>query len=46
MIFTGTPAGVGVARDPRRYLAPGQVLESTIEGIGTMRTRLVAPPER
>jgi 2-keto-4-pentenoate hydratase/2-oxohepta-3-ene-1,7-dioic acid hydratase in catechol pathway len=42
VIFTGTPAGVGVARDPRRFLAPGQVVESWIEGIGTMRTTLVA----
>jgi 2,4-diketo-3-deoxy-L-fuconate hydrolase len=45
VVFTGTPAGVGVARDPRRYLAPGQVVESTIEGIGTMRTRLAARSE-
>jgi 2,4-diketo-3-deoxy-L-fuconate hydrolase len=42
LIFTGTPSGVGVARDPRRFLAPGEVIESTIEGIGTMRTSLVA----
>jgi 2,4-didehydro-3-deoxy-L-rhamnonate hydrolase len=42
LIFTGTPSGVGVARDPRRFLAPGQLLESVIEGVGTMQTRLVA----
>jgi 2-keto-4-pentenoate hydratase/2-oxohepta-3-ene-1,7-dioic acid hydratase in catechol pathway len=30
-----------VARTPRRYLAPGQVVESWIEGLGTMRTPLV-----
>ncbi len=42
LIFTGTPSGVGVARSPQRFLQPGQVLESWIEGIGTMRTRLVA----
>jgi 2,4-diketo-3-deoxy-L-fuconate hydrolase len=40
IIFTGTPSGVGVARDPRRFLAPGQVVESWIEGIGTMRNRM------
>ncbi len=40
VIFTGTPSGVGVAREPRRFLAPGQVVESTIEGIGTMRNRM------
>jgi 2-keto-4-pentenoate hydratase/2-oxohepta-3-ene-1,7-dioic acid hydratase in catechol pathway len=39
VIFTGTPAGVGVTRDPARFLEPGQVLESWIEGIGTIRNR-------
>ncbi len=42
VIFTGTPSGVGVARDPRRFLAPGQVVESWIEGIGTMRNRMLS----
>lgn len=37
IIFTGTPSGVGVARKPPRFLQPGQVLETWIEGIGTMR---------
>jgi 2-keto-4-pentenoate hydratase/2-oxohepta-3-ene-1,7-dioic acid hydratase in catechol pathway len=32
---------VGVAREPRRFLAPGEVVESTIEGIGTMRNRML-----
>jgi 2-keto-4-pentenoate hydratase/2-oxohepta-3-ene-1,7-dioic acid hydratase in catechol pathway len=41
VIFTGTPSGVGVAREPRRFLAAGQVVESTIEGIGTMRNRML-----
>lgn len=41
VIFTGTPAGVGTARNPARSLAPGQVLETWIEGIGTMRNRCV-----
>ena len=41
VIFTGTPAGVGMARRPPRALAPGQVLESWIEGIGTIRNRCV-----
>jgi 2-keto-4-pentenoate hydratase/2-oxohepta-3-ene-1,7-dioic acid hydratase in catechol pathway len=43
VIFTGTPAGVGMARRPPRALQPGQVLESWIEGIGTIRNRCVAP---
>lgn len=41
VIFTGTPAGVGFARQPPRFLVPGQVLESWIEGIGTIRNRCV-----
>ncbi|MFF8512847.1 fumarylacetoacetate hydrolase family protein [Streptomyces sp. NPDC015492] len=44
LIFTGTPAGVGGARDPRRFLAPGEVLRSRIPGIGELRNRLVAGP--
>ena len=39
LIFTGTPSGVGVARRPPRFLQPGQVVTSTIEGIGTLRNR-------
>ncbi|HXY43432.1 MAG TPA: fumarylacetoacetate hydrolase family protein [Acidimicrobiales bacterium] len=41
VIFTGTPAGVGIVRQPPRFLAPGQVLESFIEGIGTIRNRCI-----
>jgi len=41
VIFTGTPAGVGMARQPPRYLAKGQVLESWIEGIGIIRNRCI-----
>lgn len=37
LIFTGTPSGVGVARTPPRFLAPGQVLETWVEGIGRLR---------
>jgi 2-keto-4-pentenoate hydratase/2-oxohepta-3-ene-1,7-dioic acid hydratase in catechol pathway len=43
LIFTGTPAGVGSTRNPRRYLAAGDEVVSTIEGIGTLRNRCVAP---
>jgi 2-keto-4-pentenoate hydratase/2-oxohepta-3-ene-1,7-dioic acid hydratase in catechol pathway len=42
LIFTGTPAGVGVARQPQRFLASGDVLESWIENVGTIRNRIVA----
>ncbi|MEU4223162.1 fumarylacetoacetate hydrolase family protein [Nonomuraea sp. NPDC026600] len=37
LIFTGTPAGVGNRRTPQRFLAPGDVLVSRIEGLGEMR---------
>jgi 2-keto-4-pentenoate hydratase/2-oxohepta-3-ene-1,7-dioic acid hydratase in catechol pathway len=43
LIFTGTPAGVGHGLDPPRYLRPGDVLTSRIEGIGEIRTRFAAP---
>jgi 2-keto-4-pentenoate hydratase/2-oxohepta-3-ene-1,7-dioic acid hydratase in catechol pathway len=42
LIFTGTPAGVGLGRKPPRYLVAGEVLESRIDGLGEMRHRLVA----
>jgi 2,4-didehydro-3-deoxy-L-rhamnonate hydrolase len=42
LIFTGTPAGVGSTREPRRYLKPGEVITSTIEGVGTLVNRCVA----
>jgi 2,4-didehydro-3-deoxy-L-rhamnonate hydrolase len=41
IIFTGTPAGVGLGRDPQRWLAPGDELVTWIEGIGEMRHRFV-----
>ena len=42
VIFTGTPGGVGVVRTPPRFLQPGSTLETWIEGIGTIRNRIVA----
>ena len=36
VIATGTPAGVGIGFDPPRYLAPGDVVEVEIDGIGTL----------
>ena len=37
LIFTGTPDGVGVFRDPPVFLKPGDVVEVTIEKIGTLK---------
>lgn len=42
VVFTGTPAGVGLGRQPQRWLAPGDELVSTIEGIGELRQRFTA----
>ncbi len=37
IIATGTPAGVGFARTPPEFLQPGDVVECTIAGLGTLR---------
>lgn len=42
VLFTGTPAGVGMGREPARFLNPGDELVSTIEGIGELRQTFVA----
>jgi 2,4-didehydro-3-deoxy-L-rhamnonate hydrolase len=42
VIFSGTPAGVGVGRNPQRFLAAGDELYSYIVGIGEMHHRFVA----
>lgn len=42
LIFTGTPAGVGVGRNPQRFLRPGEELVSRIDGIGEIRQVFVA----
>ncbi|MDA5143418.1 fumarylacetoacetate hydrolase family protein [Streptomyces sp. AD681] len=42
VIFTGTPAGVGLGRDPQRFLAAGDELVSSVEGIGELRQTFVA----
>jgi 2-keto-4-pentenoate hydratase/2-oxohepta-3-ene-1,7-dioic acid hydratase in catechol pathway len=42
VLFTGTPAGVGLGRTPQRWLAVGDELVSTIEGIGELRQRFTA----
>ena len=43
LIFTGTPDGVGASRTPPRFLQPGNVVVSTIEAVGELRTECVAP---
>ena len=45
LILTGTPGGVGHARKPPRYLIPGDVVETSIDGLGTLRNTVVARGE-
>jgi 2,4-diketo-3-deoxy-L-fuconate hydrolase len=42
LILTGTPAGVGVFRDPQRLLRPGDEVTVAIEGVGTLTNPVVA----
>lgn len=41
IVTTGTPAGVGVFRDPQVFLRGGDIVEIAAEGIGTLRTPIV-----
>lgn len=41
IIATGTPAGVGYGLDPQEFLKPGDVVEVTIDGLGTLRNTFV-----
>ena len=41
LIATGTPSGVAMGYTPPRWLRPGDVIEITIEGIGTIRNPVV-----
>lgn len=42
LILTGTPAGVGVFRDPPRLLQPGDEITIEIDGVGTLTNPVVA----
>jgi 2-keto-4-pentenoate hydratase/2-oxohepta-3-ene-1,7-dioic acid hydratase in catechol pathway len=41
IILTGTPAGVGHARTPPRFIGPDDVVAVAVEGIGECRNRFV-----
>ncbi len=43
VVLTGTPAGVGAAKDPPRYLRDGDVIEVEIDRIGCLRNPVVGP---
>ena len=42
VIATGTPGGVGFARTPPVWMEPGDLIEVTVEKVGTIRNRIVA----
>lgn len=42
VILTGTPSGVGMHRKPAEFLKVGDVIESEIESLGTIRNKIVA----
>ena len=45
IIASGTPAGVGAGRTPQEWLWPGDVVEATVERIGSLRNPIVAVGE-
>jgi 2-keto-4-pentenoate hydratase/2-oxohepta-3-ene-1,7-dioic acid hydratase in catechol pathway len=40
LLLTGTPSGVGNARDPQVFLADGDMVETRVSGLGTLRNRV------
>lgn len=41
VIATGTNGGVGLARSPQEFLMGGETVEMSIEGVGTLRNRII-----
>jgi 2-keto-4-pentenoate hydratase/2-oxohepta-3-ene-1,7-dioic acid hydratase in catechol pathway len=46
LIATGTPEGVGFARQPPEFLKPGDLMESEVAGVGKLSNRCVAAGSR
>lgn len=44
ILATGTPAGVGMAMEPPRFLQPGDLIEAEIDGIGMLCNRVAVSP--
>ena len=42
VVTTGTPAGVGTFRNPQVFMQPGDLVEIEAEGVGVLRTPIVA----
>jgi 2-keto-4-pentenoate hydratase/2-oxohepta-3-ene-1,7-dioic acid hydratase in catechol pathway len=45
IVLTGTPAGVGMNRKPAQFLQDGDVVVTSIEGLGEMRNPVIAAPQ-
>jgi 2,4-diketo-3-deoxy-L-fuconate hydrolase len=41
VIYTGTPSGVGAGRTPQRFLRAGDVIETTIQDLGTLINKCI-----
>lgn len=41
LIVTGTPSGVGMARDPKVWMKPGDICEVEVEGLGILRNPVI-----
>jgi 2-keto-4-pentenoate hydratase/2-oxohepta-3-ene-1,7-dioic acid hydratase in catechol pathway len=41
IIATGTPSGVGFAREPKEFLHNGDLMETEVVGVGSLRNRIV-----
>ncbi len=41
LIVTGTPSGIGAARNPKVYMKPGDICNIRIEGIGVLSNPIV-----
>lgn len=44
IISTGTPPGVGMGQNPKVYLKPGDVMELSVQGLGSQRQNVIAAP--
>ncbi|HTW60444.1 MAG TPA: fumarylacetoacetate hydrolase family protein [Terracidiphilus sp.] len=42
IVSTGTPSGVGMGRNPKRWLKPGDTVTATVEGLGSLTNPVVA----
>jgi 2-keto-4-pentenoate hydratase/2-oxohepta-3-ene-1,7-dioic acid hydratase in catechol pathway len=42
IVSTGTPSGVGMGRNPKRWLKPGETVTATIENLGSLTNPVVA----